>query len=123
MSKTALELTPQEWQSYHLTERKPQPSDSARWQRAWEISRGLAQHLREKFGAKRVVIFGSLLNLDEFDAYSDIYLAAWGIPAEQFYQAVSAVTGISEEFAVDLVDGDRCFPQLQTVLENEGVSV
>ena len=38
-----------------------------------------------------------------FDERSDVDLAAWGIPEENFLSAVAAVTGIDSEISVDLV--------------------
>jgi predicted nucleotidyltransferase len=70
-----------------------------------------------------VVAFGSLAHRDGFTLWSDIDLAAWGIPPDAFYRAVAAVTGISSEFKIDLVAPEDCPPSLRRVIEREGVSL
>ena len=116
MSKTALELTPQEWQAYHpvkVIERRKQRTTTQvrqRKQQAWQIARQAAQILREQFRAEKVVVFGSLVHEAWFTLWSDIDLVAWGIPPDRFYATVGAVTELSEEVAIDLVDPDTCRP-------------
>lgn len=39
--------------------------------------------LREQFGTMRVVVFGSLTRCEFYTRWSDIDLAAWGIPPER----------------------------------------
>jgi hypothetical protein len=38
---------------------------------------------------------------------SDVDLAAWGIPDDQYYRTVAAVPDMSPDFEVDLVDPER----------------
>lgn len=116
MTKTALHLTTQEWQSYQPHSKNTQPQETERWKKGWELALILADRLRSNFRAKQVVVFGSLLHRDSFHSASDLDLAVWGIPSEQFYQAVAAVTGLSSEFEVDLVDAEDCLPQLKQVI-------
>ena len=52
-----------------------------RRQRAWELARQAARLLEERFGAERVVLFGSLAHGDRFNLWSDVDIAAWGTPA------------------------------------------
>jgi predicted nucleotidyltransferase len=82
-----------------------------------------AEVLRRRFGATRVVAFGSLAHRAWFSAWSDIDLAVWGISSDTFYRAVAAVTGISAEFKVDLVAPEDCQPALRQVIEQEGVAL
>jgi predicted nucleotidyltransferase len=91
--------------------------------RAWSVARTAAEVLRRRFGATRVVAFDSLARRDWFTPWSDIDLAAWGIPPDAFHRAVAAVTGISSEFQVDLVAPEDCRPALRQVVEQEGVSL
>jgi len=69
-----------------------------------------------------VVAFGSLAHRAWFSSWSDIDLAAWGIPPDQFYRAVAAVTGINSEFEVDLVDLEGCRPAVRQFIEREGIA-
>ncbi|MEJ2349179.1 MAG: hypothetical protein P8Y03_05300 [Anaerolineales bacterium] len=41
----------------------------------------------------------------------------------QFYAAVAAVTSLSPEIKIDLVDLDSCHSELRTVIEQEGVEL
>jgi len=129
MAKTALDLTPQELQTYspnierERTRRQSEQELGNRRQRAWEVAREAARVLRDQFGAHRVVVFGSLAHESWFTRWSDVDLAAWGIAADQFYRAVAAVTGLSSVFKVDLVDPESCRPSLRQAIEREGIEL
>lgn len=123
MPKTALDLTTEELRSYQPGRRPNEWQVAERWERAWEFAQMAARLLREKFGATRVVAFGSLAHRDWFSLWSDVDLAAWGIPAHQFYRALAAVTGISQEFQVNLVDPEGCRLSVQQSIEREGIDL
>lgn len=114
---TALDLSQEHWSSYSLAGFPAIKADPERWQRGWQLAYFLAHLLREQFGATRVAVFGSLSSPEEFDQKSDLDLAVWGIHPTRFYQAVAAVTAISSEFEVDLIDGDTPQPHLSKTLE------
>lgn len=125
MAKTAVDLTAEEARTY-------QPGKGKAWdearlgerrEQAWTVARAAARLLREKYGAKRVVVFGSLAHRAWFSPWSDVDLAAWGIPADQFYRAVAAVTGTTADFEVDLVDPAECRTRLRQVIEREGIDL
>ncbi|WP_231114099.1 hypothetical protein [Neomoorella thermoacetica] len=59
-------------------------------------------HLKREIWRKKVVASGSLVDHSRFTYWSDVDLAAWGIPDDRFYAAGGAVTGVSEKFRVDL---------------------
>ncbi|MDI6735937.1 MAG: nucleotidyltransferase domain-containing protein [bacterium] len=124
MSKTALELTAEDKGTYRLVRVSSKTKEAElaeRRQHAWEVAKQATHLLRSHFEAKRIVLFGSLADRDLFTPWSDIDLAAWGIPALKFYRAVAAVTGLSDEFEIDLVDPVDCEPTLRRVIEQEGV--
>jgi len=129
MTQTALDLTPQEWQLYRPG--RPAAAEEAgqaqrterRRRKAWRVAQKAARLLRDKFGARKVVVIGSLVHDGWFTPWSDIDLAAWGIPPEDFYGAVAAVTGLSAVFRVDLVDPEACRDSLRTILEREGIEL
>jgi predicted nucleotidyltransferase len=75
-----------------------------RYDRAWDTARSAARLLKESYEARRVVVFGSLASESRFTKWSDIDLAAWGIPYDKFFRAVAAVNDLGGEFSVDLVD-------------------
>ena len=114
MEKTAHNLNRDQWRAYHpnkkfaalQVERMHQINKN--WMEAWALARLAAKILKQKFGAKKVVAFGSLLDKDSFSPWSDIDLAVWGIPDSMFYAAVGTITGLSPIFKFDIVDPDTC---------------
>lgn len=129
MARTALEVSREEQKMYRpgmlIQQRTSEEQQhlAQRYNQAWQLANQAASFLRCKYGATRVIVFGSLTNSAWFNAWSDVDLAAWGIPPEQFYAAVAAVTGLSEHFKIDLVDPDNCRPDLRQTIENEGIDV
>ncbi|HHY96365.1 MAG TPA: nucleotidyltransferase domain-containing protein [Firmicutes bacterium] len=94
-----------------------------RYRRAWRIARKAGWLLKHKYGAQKVVVFGSLTDPSRFGSWSDIDLAAWGIPDSRFYAAVGTVTGLSNEFKVDLVDAETCRAPLRKAIDDEGAEI
>ena len=129
MAKTALELTPEEWRTYQpagvIAERKwdVDAQLDARWERAQRLAHTAATLLRDDFSATKVLLFGSLLQCSWFTPWSDIDLAVWGVPKERFFAAVAAVTALSREFKIDLVDPDMCRSSLLDEITQEGVEI
>jgi len=108
----------------HLSESQNWPqfrlAVEMRWREAWLVARSAAQMLRRQFGVRKVAVFGSLIHRMGFTSWSGIDLAAWGIPHDRFYTAVAAVTGLSTDFKLDLVDPATCRPAVREALEREG---
>jgi len=77
----------------------------------------------KNFGAKKVVVFGSLINRSWFTRWSDVDLAVWGVPNDRFYAAVGAVTGLTTDFKVDLVDAGACRESLRKSIEVDGIEI
>jgi predicted nucleotidyltransferase len=129
MAKTALDLTGDEWLAYdpgaaiRRRQASVDPQVQERWQQAQQLAREAAQQLREEFGARRVVLFGSAVEQSSFTRWSDVDLAVWGVPPERFYAAVAAVTGLSTDIPVDLVDAEQCSENLKKTIEQEGVEL
>jgi len=93
------------------------------YKEAWEVAARAAAVLKDGYGAQKVAAFGSLLDPSRFTRWSDVDLAAWGIPDDRFYAAVGAVTGLSAKFKVDLVDPENCRESLRRAIESEGVEL
>ncbi|MFZ5911653.1 MAG: nucleotidyltransferase family protein [Chloroflexota bacterium] len=85
MSMTALDLTPEALKKYRPLEfaRKRRMETrvevAARRRRALTVARKAAKLLKEKFGAKKVILFGSLARRGGFTRFSDIDLAVRGV--------------------------------------------
>jgi predicted nucleotidyltransferase len=123
MPRTALDLTTEELILYRPGRVSDTLQTSEKWEQAWEVARAVAHLLRERFGARQVIAFGSIVHRAWFTPWSDIDIAVWGIPAHQFYQAVAVVTGISPDFKVDVVDVEDCSISLRRIIESEGIEL
>ena len=120
-------MTEQQLAGYRATaeRRRREESDrrAERQTRAWEAARLGAAILRERFGVSSVVVFGSLAGEKWFGEASDVDLAASGLRADDYFTAVAALQGLLGEFAVDLVDLDRCPPGLREAVLGKGVAL
>jgi predicted nucleotidyltransferase len=129
MAKTALDITGDQWLAYDMgaavrrRQASVDPQAQERWQQAQQLAREAARRLREQFGARRVVLFGSAVDHSSFTRWSDIDLAVWGVPPERFYAAVAAVTSLRGDIPVDLVDAEQCSEDLKKIIEQEGVEL
>jgi predicted nucleotidyltransferase len=124
-SKTALDLSPLEWRRYHPFEtggRRISPH-LTRWQASTrKVAESIARELVKRFGAHRVVLFGSVARGD-IHKRSDIDLAVWGIPPKDFYRAVAFASGYSRDWKVDLVDAEDCRESVRRSILEEGVEL
>lgn len=106
-------------QPYIETARRRRQHEQAqlqqRRQQALEAAQVAAQLLRENFGVSRVVVFGSVLAERAFHAQSDIDLAVWDLPPEQYLAAVAQLLALSE-FEFDLVPAVSASPYLQAAI-------
>ncbi len=127
--RTALDLSPEEWKMYRpiptILQRKSATHSKLerRRKRAMRVTRQAASLLWKEFDAKKVVLFGSLAIPENFTLWSDIDLAVFGVPADLFYAAVAAITGLSAEFKVDLVDAETCKPSLRDAIDRDGITL
>ena len=122
-SKTALDIEASQWRHYRpfrMATEKHLPSDTL--EGATSVARNIAKELVERFGAKKVMLFGSLVR-GGYSRWSDIDLAVWGIPPVDFFKAVSFATGFSKTWKVDLVDGEDCSKGLLDVILKEGTEL
>lgn len=87
-----------------------------RQQKGQEIARHCARVLKEQFGARRVVLFGSLLDYQAMSPRSDIDLAVWGLPEKEFFRAGAAIER-GHDFSIDLVEAEKAKPRLRKAIE------
>ncbi|MBI4703166.1 MAG: nucleotidyltransferase domain-containing protein [Deltaproteobacteria bacterium] len=80
----------------------------------------LAALLRDRYGARRVVLAGSLAR-GEFRRGSDIDLAAAGIPHDLFFRAGAELEGVAGGLSVDLVPIESATPAFLARLAAEGI--
>jgi uncharacterized protein len=125
MSKTALDLTPDQQKQYCPAQRWKEEPETERFRAAWELVPHLATVLREQFGASRVIVFGSLVQSTTFTDWSDIDLAIWGVPPRCFYKAVGLLNELHPEFRVDLVDPESasCRDSVRRAIDEMGIEI
>jgi predicted nucleotidyltransferase len=124
---TALGLTQKEMETYRAAARRrleqEQHELEQKEKRAWELAHWATALLRERFGASRVVVFGSLVHKGSFSPWSDVDIAAWGIRLEDTFRAIGAVMDLDAEIEVNLVDVNTCSPEILASIEQEGVEI
>lgn len=97
--------------------------DPIRYEAALEVAKKAAVILKHSFNAERVIVFGSLTNQSAFTRWSDIDLAVYGVPDDRFYAAVGAITALTSDFKIDLVDISSCNISLNKAIEVEGIEL
>lgn len=120
---TTLYLDPATIAAYRETARRRwdarQEQLALRREHAWQVARQAAGFLRDEFGAIQVAVFGSLARGDWFSSTSDIDLAVWGLPPEDYFLAVARLQDLSTEFKIDLVAIERSRQGLRDTIERE----
>jgi predicted nucleotidyltransferase len=122
-----MDISPDQLEQYRQTARDRQNARvseaKARMEKAWALVREAAKLLREQYQAQRVVAFGSLLHETSFTQWSDVDIAAWGIPPEQTFRAIDAVMDLDSSIAVNLVDVNTCALSLLEAIEQEAMDL
>jgi predicted nucleotidyltransferase len=91
-------------------------------EKARTVASAIAKELKSRFGANKVMLFGSLAR-EDFNRWSDIDLAVWGVSPADYYRAVAFASGFSELFKVDLVDVEDCSESLRKHIQREGTEI
>ncbi|MDQ3005556.1 MAG: nucleotidyltransferase domain-containing protein [Chloroflexota bacterium] len=127
MTLPVMDLSPKKLAQYRGTAMRRQKARASkiklRMKKGWKLAHLAAKVLRDRYHAQRVVVFGSLLRETSFNEWSDVDVAAWGIPPELTFRAIGAVMDLDPAFEVNLVDVNTCFPTLLKVIEHEGVDL
>lgn len=123
----AQELSSSKLEEYRKTAMRRQKvrisNVKARREKGWNLAKKAAKLLRNEFQAKRVAVFGSLLYEARFTPWSDVDIAAWGIPSDQTFRAIGAVMDLDSSLEINLVDVNTCSPTLLKAIEQEAVDV
>ncbi len=127
MATPVVNLSPDQLHQYRHTAARRQKMRIAkvkpRMEKAWKLARKAARVLREQYHVKRVAVFGSLLHESRFTEWSDVDIAAWGIPTDQTFRAIGTVMDLDSSFEINLVDVNTCTPSLLKSIEQEAVDV
>lgn len=100
--------------------KRQRQADEQAAREARRVAERLALLLRREYGARRVVLVGSLARGD-FRSGSDIDLAAEGIPDARFFRAGADLEAAGGGIHVDLVPIESADPAFLTDLEREGI--
>ena len=120
-----MDISPAEMEIYRQAarrrEKRRKAEIAARHERAWEIACEAAGILKEDYGASRVVVFGSIVQLERFHRMSDIDIAVWDV--QKYFRAVTSLLDIDPMFDVNLVPAEDASPSLLAGIEKDGVEL
>lgn len=123
----ALDLTPTDLKRYRDAARRRAasrtltPADAAARADLLKRVRSAATMLRTHYGAKRVILFGSLAHEAWYAADSDVDLAVEGLAGDTIWRAWRAVEEIVGDRPVDLVEVETARESLRSAIERTGV--
>jgi predicted nucleotidyltransferase len=126
---TALELTRAGWQAYLATARQGSPalpltaSQSAARQALLRKVRAAAALLKGEYGARRVLLFGSLAHRGWFTPDSDVDLAVEGVSSADYWRAWRAAEESIGDRQVDLIDLADASDSLKRAVQRYGVEL
>ena len=126
---TALDLTREGWKSYLKAARlRPAPAgltpaEQREREQILAHVREAAIVLKSRFGARRVVLFGSLAHAAWFAPDSDVDLAVEGLVGEDYWQAWREIEAIVKDRPVDLIEVEMAGESLRRAIERYGVEL
>jgi predicted nucleotidyltransferase len=106
-------------QAWKLRIARREKARKKRWQEARREAEALAKTLGKRYGADKVVLFGSVLDGDRFHEGSDIDLAVRGLRPERFFTAWNKLEEASP-FRVNLVTLESCRTSLKARILTKG---
>jgi predicted nucleotidyltransferase len=125
-ARTVLDLTPDERTQYVVAARRRETVSSGATGDPTEREALLARCdaaaalLKARFGARRVILFGSLVHAAWDTAASDVDFGAEGLSAEAYWKAWGALEDVFPERGVDLVDLDTARDSLRQAIRRGG---
>jgi predicted nucleotidyltransferase len=123
---TALDLPPEALKKYRPLDAikkrgaKTSAEIASRRRRAMSAARKAAKLLKGEFGAREVILFGSLAARVGFTRWSDIDLLSQGIPSEHYLTAMDTVLHLDPEFKIDLIELETCSPVMLKSIKEDG---
>ena len=124
---TALELTREGWKSYlegaRLRLVVPELTDAQRRERELLLQRvrEAAEVLKSRFGARRVLLFGSLSQPYWFREDSDVDLAVEGLKSgKDYWEAWEAIEEMISDRLVDLIEIETAGEFLKQTIQRYG---
>ncbi|MFN0145713.1 MAG: nucleotidyltransferase family protein [Dehalococcoidia bacterium] len=126
MATSALDVTPEEMAEYRAAYRRRLAEAEERRARLELRARALASEaagvLRERFGATRVLLYGSLAR-GQFLVGSDIDLVAWGIDSDRWLDVVGVGMELGREVEMSVALAQMMRPGVLTEALQDGVDL
>ncbi len=126
---TALELRREGWKPYFEEARRRllgsqlDPAAQKKRDLLMERIRKAAEMLKSRFGARRVLLFGSLAQPFWFRENSDVDLAVEGLGVQDYWTAWQAVEEVIGDRPVDFVEMETAGKSLRQVIQNYGLEL
>lgn len=126
---TALELSREEWQPYLEAARRrppPPPLTAAERNRREQLLNRIREAvavLKERYGVRRVVLFGSLAHAAWFTLDSDVDLAVEGLPPGAYWEAWRLVEEFINDRPVDLIELETVRGSLLQAIQRHGLEL
>jgi predicted nucleotidyltransferase len=121
MNRTVTALSPTDLEAFRKAlksrPRITKSQDEARFQKAWTVARRAVAILKQDFGVKKVVAFGSLTQPALFHKHSDVDLAVWGLAERDYYRAVGILQGLDDSIEVDLIEYESASDSMQATIQ------
>jgi uncharacterized protein len=115
------------WKAYRETancrEEEERRSLKLRFHKAWNLARLAATLLIKNFGARKVIVFGSLLDEELYHLKSDIDLAVLGLDEKHYYRAQGQLLALDPEFEIDLILMEDAPVSLKEKIDSEGIEI
>ena len=127
--RTALDVTPDELRGYIAVARRRTKAPSRREPDQVEVeamrarAREVAVLLKARFGAHRVILFGSLAHGAWPTADSDVDLAVEGLSAEASWRAWAAAEDLFPDRAVHLVALEEATGSVRAAIQQAGIEM
>ena len=126
---TALELSRKDWKRYVGTASRrafpPELTTEEHRERERLLGRirDAAALVKARFGAKKVVLFGSIAHAGWFAQDSDVDLAVEGLGGDDYWKAWGLVEEIVKDRPVDLIDIETARDSLKRAIERYGIEL
>jgi predicted nucleotidyltransferase len=126
---TALELSREEWKPYiEAARRRPSPrgltaTDQVERENLLVRIRKAAEVLKSRFGATRVVLFGSLAYPEWFTEDSDVDLVIEGLEGKDYWEAWRVTEEIIGNRLVDFIEMETIGESLRRAVHRSGVEL
>ncbi len=90
---------------------------------AFQKARAISEMLRARYGVKKVILFGSIVEGDYLHKGTDIDLLVEGLNPEDFLKAGAEAMKLASPFDVDMIPMEKADRLIKERAEKEGISL